>query len=124
MHCGHYEGLLQSPWAAPVVIVPKLNGGKPVGFRICIDYRNLNSVSNFDPFPLPRMEELIESLAGAKYITKLDLTKGYFQIPLSEETKVKSAFITPYGLYQWGTLAYFMLCRWYSIWPLVSVAPS
>ena len=88
--------------------MPKLNGGKPVGFRICIDYRNLNSVSNFDPFPLPRMEELIESLAGTKYITKLDLTKGYFQIPLSEETKVKSACITPHGLYQFNVMPFGM----------------
>ena len=105
------QGIIEkshSPWAAPVVIVPKLKDGKPVGLRICIDYRRLNSVSNFDPFPLPRMEELIESLAGAKYITKLDLTKGYFQIPLSEETKVKSAFITPYGLYQFNVMPFGM----------------
>lgn len=52
----------RSEWAAPVVIVPKLQDSKPVIIPICIDYRRLNSVSNFNGFPTPRMEDLIENL--------------------------------------------------------------
>ena len=84
-----------SEWAAHVVIVPKLQDGKQVGIRICIDYRKLNSVTNYDAFPLLRMEHLMENLGNAKYITKLDLTKGYWQIPLSAETKTRICFCKP-----------------------------
>ena len=96
------EGIIErsySDWAAPIVIVPKQQDGITTGIRICVDMRRLNSVSNFDAYPLPRIEDLIEQLGEAKFISKLDLTKGYWQIPLSTETKEKSAFITPYGLY-------------------------
>ena len=105
------QGIIEkshSEWAAPVVIVPKLQDSKPIGIRICIDFRKLNSVSNFDAFPIPRMEDLIDNLGSAKYITKLDLTKGYWQIPLSPETKIKSAFITPSGLYQFNVMPFGM----------------
>ena len=97
-----------SNWAAPVVIVPKKQDGVQTGIRICVDFRKLNSVSNFDAYPLPRMEDLIENLGEAKFITKLDLTKGYYQIPLSPETKEKSAFITPSGLYQFNVMPFGM----------------
>ena len=97
-----------SDWAAPVVIVPKQQDGITTGIRICLDMRRLNSVSNFDAYPLPRIEDLIEQLGEAKFISKLDLTKGYWQIPLSTETKEKSAFITPYGLYQFNVMPFGM----------------
>ena len=65
-------------------------------------------MSNFDAFPLPRMEDLVENLGDAKFISKLDLAKGYWQIPLSQETQEKSAFITPYGLYQFKVMPFGM----------------
>ena len=97
-----------SAWAAPVVIVPKLQDNKVTGIRVCIDYRKLNSMSNFDAFPLPRMEDLVENLGDAKFISKLNLTKGYWQIPLSQETQETSAFITPYCLYQFKVMPFGM----------------
>ena len=105
------EGIIErsySDWAAPIVIVPKQQDGITTGIRICVDMRRLNSVSNFDAYPLPRIEDLIEQLGEAKFISKLDLTKGYWQIPLSTETKEKSAFITPYGLYQFNVIPFGM----------------
>ena len=105
------EGIIErsySDWAAPVVIVPKQQDGITTGIRICVDMRRLNSVSNFDAYPLPRIEDLIEQLGEAKFISKLDLTKGYWQIPLSTETKEKSAFITPYSLYQFNVVPFGM----------------
>lgn len=105
------QGIIEksnSEWASPVVIVPKMLNSKPVGIRICIDYRKLNAISNFDAFPIPRMEDLIENIGNATYISKFDLTKGYWQIPVSDETKVKSAFITPIGTYQFNVMPFGM----------------
>ena len=103
------QGIIEpsdSEWAAPVVIVPKKQNGEQTGIRICIDYRKLNSVTKFDAFPLPRMEDLIEDVCEAKYISKLDLTKGYWQIPLDEESKDKSSFITPSALYRFRVMSF------------------
>ena len=67
-----------SPWAFSVVIVPKPDGT----IRLCVDYRKLNSVTKMDAFPAPSRDRMIAKIASAKYITTLDLTKGYWQIPL------------------------------------------
>ena len=60
--------------------VPKKDGT----LRIYVDYRKLNAVTRPDPFSMPRVEDLIDGLAGASYITTLDLTKGYWQVPVAE----------------------------------------
>ena len=60
-----------SEWAAPIVLVKKNNG-------FCVDYRKLNSVSQVDAYPMPRMDELIDNLGQARFITTLDLTRGYW----------------------------------------------
>ena len=73
----------KSEWASPVILVPKKDGTK----RLCIDFRKLNSVSEADPYPIPRVDELIDRLGKAKFITTLDLTKGYWQIPVAPESQ-------------------------------------
>lgn len=62
------------------MLVPKADGS----FRFCTDFRKVNSVTVADAFPLPHIDDCIDNLGGAKYITKLDLLKGYWQVPLTE----------------------------------------
>ena len=93
-----------SPWAAPVVIVPKPDGT----IRLCVDYRKLNHVTKMDAYPIPSMERMIEKIASAKYISTIDLTKGYWQIPLETSTIEKSAFITSRGLYEFLVMPFGM----------------
>lgn len=91
-----------SPWASPTVLVPKKGGG----IRLCVDYRRLNAKTNFDAYPMPRLEEMFESIGSAKVITTLDLAKGYWQIPLETSAKEKTAFITPFGLFEFEVMPF------------------
>ena len=91
-----------SAWSSPIVLV-----GKPDGsIRFCVDYRKVNDVSRFDAYPMPRVDELLDRLGTARFFSTLDLTKGYWQIPLSPESKEKTAFSAPDGLYQFRTLPF------------------
>lgn len=85
-----------SPWSSPVVLVKK-EGGQ---HRLCFDYRKVNAVTKTDSFPLPRVEDCIDRVGSAKFITKLDLLKGYWQIGLSPRARQISAFVTGDGLYE------------------------
>ncbi len=91
-----------SSWTSPCILVKKANGT----YRFCTDYRKLNSVTKSDSFPLPRMEDWVDKVGSAKYVTKLDLLKGYWQIPLTERACEVSAFITPSGLYAYKVMAF------------------
>ena len=92
----------ESPWASPVVLVRKKDGS----LRYCIDYRRLNSVTIKDSYPLPRIDESLDSLSEAKYFSTLDLASGYWQIGLDEDAKKKSAFCTTSGLYQFKVMPF------------------
>ncbi|XP_076053676.1 uncharacterized protein LOC143032679 [Oratosquilla oratoria] len=91
-----------SPWASPVVLVPKPDGS----MRLCIDYRKLNAVTEPDSYPLPRIDDVIDEVGRAQWVTKLDLLQGYYQVRLSERSRAISAFITPEGLYQFTVLPF------------------
>ena len=95
-----------SPWAAPVVLVQKKNGS----WRFCVDYRKLNSVTRKDDFPLPRIEDSLTSLTRAAWYSTLDLASGYWQVKVEERAREKTAFTTPFGLFQWDRMA-FGLCN-------------
>lgn len=91
-----------SEWSSPIVLVPKTDGT----LRFCNDFRQLNLISKFDAYPMPRVDELIERLGTSRYITTLDLTKGYWQVPLAPAAREKTAFITPDGLFHYLMLPF------------------
>ncbi|CAM4596764.1 unnamed protein product [Lepidochelys olivacea] len=91
-----------SPWASPVVLVPKKDGS----IRFCVDYRKLNAITISDAYLMDRPDKLLDKLGGAQYLTTMDLTKGYWQVPLDAEARLKLAFITPLGLYEFLTLPF------------------
>ncbi|KAK7912657.1 hypothetical protein WMY93_012868 [Mugilogobius chulae] len=92
----------KSEWCNPVVLVPKKDGS----MRFCIDFRYLNSISLFDSYPTPRIDDLLERLGKAQYLTTLDLSKGYWQVPLTVQSRKLTAFRTPWGLFQFTVLPF------------------
>ena len=72
-------------------LVPKQDGT----MRMCFDYRHLNKVTRPDPFPMPRMDDLIDRIGNVQYISTLDLSKGYYQVPVHPDSIGKTAFVTP-----------------------------
>lgn len=92
----------ESPWAAPVVLVPKPNGD----VRLCVDYRRLNEVTVKDKYPMPRMEDLLHTAKNTKYMTTLDLRSGYHQVPVRECDREKTAFISPTGMYRFKRMPF------------------
>ena len=88
-----------SAWASPIVIAPKKDGTS----RFCVDYRRVNAVTKKDVYPLPRIDDILDTLGGAQYFSTLDLSSGYWQID-------KSAFISHCGLYEFTHMP-FALCN-------------
>ena len=95
-----------SPYASPIVLVRKKDGS----LRMCVDYRQLNSKTRKDAFPLPRIDESLDALSGACWFSTLDLASGYNQVPVTEADRPKTAFCTPFGLFEWNRMP-FGLCN-------------
>lgn len=103
------EGIIEpvsGPWASPVVIVPK-QSGEP---RFCVDYRALNKLTVKDSYPLPRIDESLDSLARGNLISTIDLARGYWQVTVAESSRPKTAFVSHCGLFQFRVLP-FGLCN-------------
>jgi hypothetical protein len=81
-------------WIANPVVVPKANGSG----RLCVDFTSLNKACPKDPYPLPRIDQIIDSTAGCDLLCFLDAFSGYHQIKMAKEDKEKTAFITPCGV--------------------------
>lgn len=94
-----------SPWASPSLLVPKPDGSS----RLCTDYRKVNSVTVPDAYPLPRIDDLIDTVGAAKLVTTIDLQKGYYQIGMTDRAKTISAFTTPFGLFQYLVMPFGMM---------------
>lgn len=92
----------ESPYNSPVLLVRKPDGTN----RLCIDFRRLNDVLVSDSKPMPRADAVFATVGEKKYFSKVDFTKGYWQIPLSEESKPKMAFSTTAGLYQFVFMSF------------------
>ncbi|KAK1693559.1 hypothetical protein QYE76_010256 [Lolium multiflorum] len=99
---GFIMEVLHPDWLANPVLVLKKNGS----WRMCIDYTSLNKACPKDPFPLPRIDQVIDSTAGCELLSFLDAYSGYHQIPLNPADQIKTSFITPYGAYCYTTMPF------------------
>lgn len=95
-----------SAWSSPEVLVRKKDGST----RYCIDYRKLNDVTQKDSYPLPTIDDTIDTLAGAQWFSTLDLESGYWQVEVANKERPKTAFVTNQGLFQFKVLP-FGLCN-------------
>jgi hypothetical protein len=91
-----------SPWGCPALFIKK----KDQSLRLCVDYRPLNVVTIKNKYPLPRIDILLDQLAGAKVFSKVDLHSGYHQIKIRPEDIPKTAFSTRYGLYEYLVMSF------------------
>ena len=92
----------KSPYACPLVAVKKHDGS----LRACCDTRRINQITIFDAEPVPDQEEIFAQLAGDSYFSKIDLSKGYWQIPMAEKSKHLTAFVTHDGLYEFNMMPF------------------
>ncbi|GKB70886.1 reverse transcriptase domain-containing protein [Tanacetum coccineum] len=112
--------IADSPWVSPIHCVPKKGGITVVtnkndelvptrtvtGWRVCIDYRKLNEATAKDHFPLPFMDQMLERLAGNKYLCFLDGFSRYFQIPIDPNDQEKTTFTCPFGTYAYRLMPF------------------
>ena len=96
----------KSPWSSPVLLVPKKDGG----WRMCVDYRKVNAVTKKVSYPIPRTEDTFDYLLQAEWFSKMDAASGFWQVPMEQASKEKTAMITPDGLYHWKVMP-FGLCN-------------
>ncbi|UYV61724.1 hypothetical protein LAZ67_1006165, partial [Cordylochernes scorpioides] len=95
-----------SPWSFPVILVKKRDGK----YRFCVDHRKLNDVTVKDVYPIPRIDDVMDTLQGSKYFSAIDLRSGYWQVEIEEKDKEKTAFTTTHGLYEFNVMP-FGLCN-------------
>ena len=91
-----------NPWSSPVVLFQKKSGQS----LFCVDYRKLNALTTKDSYPLPRIDETLDSLCGARYCSTLDLASGYWQVEVEPADRPKTAFTTSHGLYEFNAMPF------------------
>ena len=91
-----------SPWASPIVPVCKKDGK----LRLCVDYRKLNSVTQSDPYYMVTLDEILERVGDSGCLSKLDLSKGFYQIGVEKDSVEKTAFVSPFGKYAFNRMPF------------------
>lgn len=91
-----------SPWSSPCLLVPKQDNT----YRFCTDYRRVNAVTVPDSFPLPRIDDCVDTIGAATFVSKLDLLKGFWQVPLTARASEISAFVTPDSFLQYNVMPF------------------
>ena len=89
-------------WLANTVVVKKKSGK----WRVCVDFTDLNKACSKDPFPMPRIDQLVDATTGHPRMSFLDAFQGYHQIPLALEDQEKTAFVTPMGNYHYKVMPF------------------
>ena len=105
---GFIMEVLHPDWISNPVLVEKKKDEPAVVkvWRMCIDFTNLNKACPKDPFPLPRIDQVIDSTAGCELLSFIDAYSGFHQIPLNTDDQIKTAFITPYGAYCYRVMCF------------------
>ena len=105
---GFIMEVLHPDWLANPVLVEKKKEDPmaTMMWRMCIDYTNLNKACPKDPFPLPQIDQVIDSMAGCELLSFVDAYSGFHQIPLNPADQIKTSFITPYGTYCYRTMPF------------------
>ena len=93
---------MKSPLEFPVVIIPK----KDRSIRVCVDCRRLNSITITVTYPLPGIDDLLHAAKTTPFMTTMDLTSGYWQIKVASKDIVKTAFITPFGIFVFNRMPF------------------
>ena len=97
----------KNEWSSPCILVPKPDGS----FRFVTDFRKVNQCTKTDSYPFPRIhgiDDCIDKIGNAKFFSKFELLKGYWQVPLTDRAKEISAFCTPDALYQYRVMPFGM----------------
>ena len=89
------------PWAAPVILVPKKPADGTPTYRFCTDFRGLKPVTSIPVYPIPDIKSNFSPMAGSKYLTLLDIENAYWNMPIEEEDKDKTGFVTPFGSFRY-----------------------
>ena len=84
------------------MLVPKADGS----YRFCTDFRKVNLITKTDSYPIPRVEDCIDKIGSAEFVSKFDLLKGYWQVPLTPRAKEITAFVTPTGFFQYKVMLF------------------
>ena len=104
LHLGIIEPC-NSPYSSPLILVPKKDGK----LRPCVDFRKINKITVFDPQPMPHPEDLFLQLGESKYFSKIDLSKGFWQIPMADDSKDLTSFVTPDSQYRFLYMPFGMI---------------
>ena len=91
-----------SPWSSPIVLVKKKDGST----RFCVDYRRVNDVTEKDSYPLPRIDDTLDTISGSRWFSTLDLKSGYWQVEVHPNDREKTAFSVGSGLWQFTVMPF------------------